>query len=132
MKGEFELGRPLHFDDIKEFHCVYRLFLFDIFKVKMEFKKGELEASFKAGQAVTKDLLQDTLPKLREALERSGITIASMNVGGDRQERSGDSLSQQHSPASARRQPDAKEGDGVELEKVVTHRSHDGSLDVLV
>lgn len=101
-------------------------------KVEMEFKKGELEASFKAGQAVTKDLLQDTLPKLREALERSGITIASMNVGGDRQERSGDSLSQQHSPASARRQPDAKEGDGVELEKVVTHRSHDGSLDVLV
>lgn len=33
LKGEFELGRPLHFDDIKEFHCVYRLFLFDIFKV---------------------------------------------------------------------------------------------------
>jgi hypothetical protein len=33
LKGDFELGRPLHFDDIKEFHCVYRLFLFDIFKV---------------------------------------------------------------------------------------------------
>lgn len=100
--------------------------------VEMEFKKGELEASFKAGQAMTKDLLQDTLPRLREALERSGITIASMNVGGDRQERSGDSLSQQHSSASARRQPDSPEGDAVELEKVVRHRSHDGSLDVLV
>ncbi|CAD8082108.1 unnamed protein product [Paramecium primaurelia] len=34
LKGDFELGRPLHFDDIKEFHCVYRLFLFDIFKAK--------------------------------------------------------------------------------------------------
>ncbi|MGA0892740.1 MAG: flagellar hook-length control protein FliK, partial [Burkholderiaceae bacterium] len=101
-------------------------------KVEMEFKKGELEASFKAGQAMTKDLLQDTLPRLREALERSGITIASMNVGGDRQERSGDSLSQQHSSASARRQPDSPEGDAVELEKAVVHRSHDGSLDVLV
>jgi hypothetical protein len=101
-------------------------------KVEMEFKKGELEASFKAGQAMTKDLLQDTLPKLREALERSGITIASMNVGGDRQERSGDSLSQQHSFASARRQSEAHEGEDVELEKAVTRRSHDGSLDVLV
>jgi len=34
LKGEFDLGRPLHFDDIKEFHNVYRLFLFDIFKAK--------------------------------------------------------------------------------------------------
>ena len=101
-------------------------------KVEMEFKKGELEASFKAGQAMTKDLLQDSLPRLREALERSGITIASMNVGGDRQERSRESLSQQNSQASARRQLDAREGEDVELEKVVTRPSHDGSLDVLV
>ena len=101
-------------------------------KVEMEFKKGELEASFKAGQAMTKDLLQDSLPRLREALERSGITIASMNVGEDRQERSRDSLSQQHSSASPRRKLDAPEGDGVELEKVVAPRSHDGTLDVLV
>ena len=101
-------------------------------KVEMEFKKGELEASFKAGQAMTKDLLQDSLPRLREALERSGITIASMNVGGDRQERSRESLSQQSSQASARRQLDARQGEDVELEKVVTRPSHDGSLDVLV
>jgi flagellar hook-length control protein FliK len=101
-------------------------------KVEMEFKKGELEASFKAGQAMTKDLLQDSLPRLREALERAGITIASMNVGGDRQERSRESLSQQNSQASARRQLDAREGEDVELEKVVTRPSHDGSLDVLV
>ena len=101
-------------------------------KVEMEFKKGELEASFKAGQAMTKDLLQDSLPRLREALERSGITIASMNVGGDRQERSRESLSQQNSQASARRQLDARQGEDVELEKVVTRPSHDGSLDVLV
>ena len=101
-------------------------------RVEMEFKKGELEASFKAGQAMTKDLLQDSLPRLREALERSGITIASMNVGGDRQERSRESLSQQNSQASARRQLDARQGEDVELEKVVTRPSHDGSLDVLV
>ncbi len=101
-------------------------------KVEMEFKKGELEASFKAGQAMTKDLLQDSLPRLREALERSGITIASMNVGGDRQERSRESLSQQNSQASARRQLDTRQGEDVELEKVVTRPSHDGSLDVLV
>ena len=101
-------------------------------KVEMEFKKGELEASFKAGQAMTKDLLQDSLPRLREALERAGITIASMNVGGDRQERSRESLSQQNSQASARRQLDTRQGEDVELEKVVAPRSHDGTLDVLV
>ena len=101
-------------------------------RVEMEFKKGELEASFRAGQAMTKDLLQDSLPRLREALERSGITIASMNVGGDRQERSRESLSQQNSQASARRQLDTRQGEDVELEKVVTRPSHDGSLDVLV
>lgn len=54
MKGDFELGRPLHFDDIKEFHCVYRLFLFDIFKAKDQ-ERMRVEITKKSNKKETKD-----------------------------------------------------------------------------
>jgi hypothetical protein len=34
LKGDFDLGQPVQFQDAKEFHMVYRTFLFDIFKAK--------------------------------------------------------------------------------------------------
>jgi hypothetical protein len=49
LKGDFDLGRPLHFDDIKEFHNVYRLFLFDIFKAKDQ-ERMKVETSRKSGK----------------------------------------------------------------------------------
>ncbi|KAM3134068.1 hypothetical protein pb186bvf_013794 [Paramecium bursaria] len=30
----FNLGKPLYFDDQKEFHCIFQMFLFDIYKAK--------------------------------------------------------------------------------------------------
>lgn len=44
------MGRPLHFDDIKEFHCVYRLFLFDIFKAKDQ-ERMKVEQSRRGNRA---------------------------------------------------------------------------------
>ena len=59
LKGEFELGRPLHFDDIKEFHCVYRLFLFDIFKVCF----SQFEFSHQPTRPRTRNACESRSPK---------------------------------------------------------------------
>lgn len=58
LKGEFDLGRPLHFDDIKEFHCVYRLFLFDIFKVFINNKYRRQKIRKGCASSRSKRLLQ--------------------------------------------------------------------------
>jgi hypothetical protein len=49
-------------------------------QIELEWRKGELEASFKASQATTRELLQEGLPRLREVLERAGIDVASVYV----------------------------------------------------
>ena len=49
-------------------------------QIELEWRKGALEASFKASQAVTRELLQEGLPRLREVLERAGIDVASVYV----------------------------------------------------
>ena len=50
-------------------------------QIELEWRKGELEASFKASQATTRELLQEGLPRLREVLERAGIDVASVYIG---------------------------------------------------
>lgn len=51
--------------------------------VDLSMKNGELEAKFTSTNPLTRDLLQDSLPKLREALSQAGTNIASMDVNGE-------------------------------------------------
>ena len=51
--------------------------------VDLSMRNGELEAKFTSTNALTRDLLQDSLPKLREALSQVGTNIASMDVNGE-------------------------------------------------
>ena len=49
-------------------------------EIKLDMKDGALEASFKATEALTRDLISDGLPKLKEALAQSGMEVAQLNV----------------------------------------------------
>ena len=49
-------------------------------EIKLDMKDGALEASFKATEAMTRDLITDSLPKLKEALAQSGMEVAQVNV----------------------------------------------------
>jgi len=48
--------------------------------IELNMKDGALQASFSAGQALTRDLIADSLPRLKEVLSQLGMDVASMNV----------------------------------------------------
>ena len=54
--------------------------------VVMEMRDGRLDAQISASNAVTRDLLGDSLPRLREALQQSGINLAQLQVSSDAQQ----------------------------------------------
>ena len=54
--------------------------------VVMEMRDGRLDAQINAGNAVTRDLLGDSLPRLRDALQQNGINLAQLQVGSDSQQ----------------------------------------------
>ncbi|MFM1827627.1 MAG: Flagellar hook-length control protein FliK [Pseudomonadota bacterium] len=59
-------------------------------QIELDWRGGELEASFRASQVGTRELLADQLPRLKEALERAGTEVASMTVGDQSRQKSGD------------------------------------------
>lgn len=48
--------------------------------IKLNMKDGNLEASFNASKAMTRDLIVDGLPRLKETLAQSGMEVAQLNV----------------------------------------------------
>ena len=59
-------------------------------QIELDWRGGELEASFRASQAGTRELLADQLPRLKEALEKAGTEVASMTVGDQSRQKNGD------------------------------------------
>lgn len=49
-------------------------------EIKLGMKDGNLEASFNASEAITRDLITEGLPRLKEALANSGMDVANVNV----------------------------------------------------
>ena len=54
--------------------------------VVMEMRDGRLDAQINTSNAVTRELLGDSLPRLRDALQQSGINLAHLHVGSDTQQ----------------------------------------------
>ena len=48
--------------------------------IELNMKDGALQASFSAGQALTRELIADSLPRLKEILNQLGMDVATMNV----------------------------------------------------
>ena len=54
--------------------------------VVMEMRDGRLDAQINASNAVTRELLGDSLSRLRDALQQNGINLAQLQVGADAQQ----------------------------------------------
>jgi len=57
--------------------------------VVMEMREGRLDAQISSANAVTRDLLGDSLPRLRDALQQNGIQLANLTIGSDAQQSGG-------------------------------------------
>ena len=70
-------------------------------EVEMRMRSGELDAVFTAPQALTRELLQDGMAKLKDTLNQMGMDVASMQVGdGQTRQRGGDSTPGQMSKST--------------------------------
>ncbi len=49
-------------------------------EIELQMKQGALEASFSASQSATRELIADSLPRLKEVLAQLGMDVATMNV----------------------------------------------------
>lgn len=64
-------------------------------EVDLRMRSGELDASFRATNGFTRDLLQDGLPRLREVMSNMGMDVASMHVGNGQSQKNGGNPTQQ-------------------------------------
>ena len=101
-------------------------------EVEIRMRSGELDAVFTAPQALTRELLQDGLSKLKDSLGQMGMNVASMLVGdGQTQQRGGDST-----PSQTRKMAnsDSKESKSPETQQINIPRTKMGKdgWDVLV
>jgi len=101
-------------------------------EVEMRMRSGELDAVFTAPNAVTRDLLQDGMGKLRETLGQMGMDVANIHVGdGQTGQSGGDST-----PGSFRGPPASKEAGAAETNPEATRapsvKDPADGLDVLV
>ena len=67
--------------------------------VVMEMRDGRLDAQINTSNAVTRELLGDSLPRLRDALQQGGVNLAQLQVGSDTQQ--GQSQGSEASPNNA-------------------------------
>ena len=56
-------------------------------EIELTLKGKQLEASFNVNQLLTRELLQDGLPRLRDSLEKSGIDVANLDINHKKQDR---------------------------------------------
>jgi flagellar hook-length control protein FliK len=78
-------------------------------EVEMRMRSGELDAVFTANQALTRELLQDGMSKLKDTLNQMGMDVASMQVGdGQTQKRGGESTPGQMSKSTNTENGDSK------------------------
>lgn len=68
-------------------------------EVDLSLRSGALDAAFRATNPVTRDLLNDGLPRLREVLAGAGMDIAGLNVGSGRSQHTGDNPTPRHARA---------------------------------
>ena len=98
--------------------------------VRMEYHEGKLEAMISSTSNVTREVLGENLPRLRELLVNSGVNVASLDIDSGSQK-----YSQQNSP-SGDREFAAREGNtqesGVESERSQVLDFSDLNIDLWV
>ncbi|MAH74045.1 MAG: hypothetical protein CBC09_08140 [Cellvibrionales bacterium TMED49] len=97
-------------------------------EVQLEMRNGELEANFLSSNPTTRDLLQESLPRLREMLDQFGTNTAYQGMGSGYK---GQSDGNPASDGSASQRSSDEEGKLASSDMVRKPLSEDG-LDVLV
>jgi flagellar hook-length control protein FliK len=106
-------------------------------EVDLRMRAGELDAVFRAFNPMTKELLADGLPRLREVLSGAGMDIAGLHVGhGSSQSAGGNPTPQQSLPGGRREEAGPKALSGTEAmaspSATNVRRASSANWDVLV
>jgi len=96
-------------------------------EIQLEMKEGKLDAVFRAENAMTRDLLQNSAQRLRDALQNFGINAGFVQVGQN------GGQSQQNASGNSTPQPQVRDNSGVNTNnsdttaQVVANRGKDSS-----
>lgn len=96
-------------------------------EIQLEMKDGKLDAVFRAENAMTRDLLQNSTQRLRDALQNFGINAGFVEVGQN------GSQNQQNASGNSTPQPQVRDNSSVGTNnsdttaQVVANRGKDGS-----
>ena len=106
-------------------------------EVDLRMRAGELDAAFRAFNPMTRELLADGLPRLREVLSGAGMDIAALHVGqGSSQSAGGNPTPQQSLPGGRREEAGSKPLSGTEAlaspAATSVRRASSANWDVLV
>ena len=101
-------------------------------EVEMRLRAGELDATFAAPQAATRELLQDGLARLRDSLTQAGMDVANLDVkNGQNRQNGGDSTAGQRKSAPKAASSDTTDTTVASVESAPRPRRSDG-WDVMV
>ncbi len=101
-------------------------------EVEMRMRSGEMDATFTAPQALTRELLQEGMSRLKDTMAQMGMNVANLNVGdGQTQERGGESTHRSSASAGSPNAPAPGQTETVTASAPRAKISADG-LDVLV
>ena len=101
-------------------------------EVEMRLRSGELDATFAAPQAATRELLQDGLNRLRDSLAQSGMDVANLHVkDGQNRQNGGDSTPGQRQFAQTAKTSETSDVPAAPVEFQPRPRRSDG-WDVMV
>ena len=78
-------------------------------EIQLEMKDGKLDAVFRADNPLTRDLLQNSSQRLREALGNFGINAGQVNIG------QGGSNTSQNSSGHAGKQPQVRDNSSTQV-----------------
>jgi flagellar hook-length control protein FliK len=102
-------------------------------EVEMRMRSGELDAVFTAPQAMTRELLQEGMSRLKDTLSQMGMDVASMQVGGGQgQKRGGESTPEQMSKSTKAKSDDSQSSHSSPPTAVSRMKMGQDGWDVLV
>jgi flagellar hook-length control protein FliK len=101
-------------------------------EVEMRMRSGEFDAVFSAPNAITRDLLQDGMSKLRETLSQMGMDVANIHVGGGHTGQSGGDPTPGFSKAKPTQTKESGQETTTEISRAPRVKDPNDGLDVLV
>jgi len=101
-------------------------------EVEMRMRSGEMDATFTAPQALTRELLQEGMSRLKDTMSQMGMNVANLNIGdGQTQQRGGESTPRSSAPAGSKNTSTPGQTETMATSAPRAKNSADG-LDVLV